>query len=84
MQRSGWYVVSELNDDGRDPAPRGRGVVIAFGCELVGARGALLECLLPVALEHQGGGAPDVDLGYHAVSAKEEAKYACRLHAVAH
>ena len=30
------------------------------------ARIALLERLVAVALEHQGGGALDVDLGYHA------------------
>jgi hypothetical protein len=46
---------------------RGHGaVVIAFGRELVCTRGALLERVLTVTLEHQGGGAPDVDLGYHA------------------
>jgi len=40
-----------------------RAVVIAVGRELVGARGALLERLLAVALEDQVGGAPDIDLG---------------------
>ena len=49
--------------------------MIAFGCELVCARGALLERVLTVTLEHQGGGAPDVDLGYHA----EKSLQACGL-----
>ena len=56
----------ELPDGTGDPAPGHRAVVIAFGRELVGTRGALLERVLTVTLEHQGGGAPDVDLGYHA------------------
>jgi hypothetical protein len=37
--------------------------VIAVGRELVGADGSLLERFLAVALEHQVGGAPDIDLG---------------------
>ena len=40
--------------------------MIAVGCELVGATGAFLECLAAIALEHEIGGAPDIDLGYHA------------------
>ncbi|MGA7869033.1 MAG: hypothetical protein WCA23_34550 [Stellaceae bacterium] len=40
--------------------------MIAVGGKLVGARAALVECFLAVALEHQIGGAPDIDLGYHA------------------
>jgi hypothetical protein len=40
--------------------------VIAVGRELFGARAAHLERFLAVALEHQVGGAPDIDLGYHA------------------
>jgi hypothetical protein len=39
--------------------------VIPVSSELLGARGALLERLLPVAFQHQVGGAPDIDLGYH-------------------
>jgi hypothetical protein len=58
-------VIRELVDSGGDPAP-GRGtVVIAGGCEVVGALAAFLERFIAVALEHQVGGAPDVDLGYH-------------------
>ena len=64
--RSGRCGVGELPDGTGDPAPGHRAVVIAFGRELVGTRGALLERVLTVTLEHQGGGAPDVDLGYHA------------------
>jgi hypothetical protein len=40
-------------------------VVIADRCELLGARGAFLERPPAIVLEHQGGGAPDVDLGNH-------------------
>jgi hypothetical protein len=58
-------VVGELPDGIGDPAP-GHRAVIAFGRELACTRGALLERVLTVTLEHQGGGAPDVDLGYHA------------------
>ena len=58
--------VGELLDGGGDPAPGVRAGVIAVGRELVGARDALLERLISVALQHQGGGTPDIDLGYHA------------------
>jgi hypothetical protein len=47
-------------------APGHRAFVIAVGRELVGTRGSLLQRVLTVTLEHQSGGAPDVDLGYHA------------------
>jgi hypothetical protein len=60
------YVVSELLDGDRNPAPRRRTIVIAVGSELVGARAAFLERFLAIALEHQIGGTPDIDLGYHA------------------
>jgi hypothetical protein len=40
--------------------------VIAVARELDGSRGALLERFIAVALQHQGGGTPDIDLGYHA------------------
>jgi hypothetical protein len=39
--------------------------VIAGGCELVDAPVALFERFVAVALQHQGGGTPDIDLGYH-------------------
>ena len=45
--------------------PDGDTVVIAGRCELFGTRGTFLERSITVALEHQGGGAPDVDLGDH-------------------
>ena len=38
--------------------------MIAVARELVSARGALLKRPFAAALEHQIGGAPDVDLGY--------------------
>ena len=66
MNRAKRYVVSRLLDRGRNLAPRRRAIVIAGGRELVGARGALFESFPAVALEHQIGGAPDIDLGYHA------------------
>jgi len=40
--------------------------VIAVGSEFVGTRAAFLERFLAIALEHQIGGTPDIDLGYHA------------------
>jgi hypothetical protein len=59
----------ELADGVDDPAPHGGAVVILFGEKLIGARGAFLdERFLPVALEHQAGCAPDVDLRYHGKS----------------
>ena len=66
MQRSGRRGVGELLDSGGDTAPGVRAGVIAIRREHVGARGALLERLISVALQHQGGGTPDIDLGYHA------------------
>src|SRR6202043_1135885 len=66
VNRARRHVVGELLDGGGNPAPRRRAIVIAVGRELVGARAALLERFLAVALEHQIGGAPDIDLGYHA------------------
>src|ERR1700757_1588929 len=68
VQRSGRRGVGELLDGNGDPAPGVRAVVIAAGRELVGARDALFERFLAVALQHQGGGAPDIDLGYHAAN----------------
>jgi len=65
VKSSGRCVVGELLDSCGDPAPDGRPVVILAGREFVDAFGALLERLLAVALEHQGGGMPDIDLGYH-------------------
>jgi hypothetical protein len=40
--------------------------MIAVGGELVGTRRTLRKRSVTVALQHQGGGAPDIDLGYHA------------------
>jgi hypothetical protein len=42
-------------------------IVIAAGRELLSSSGAFLERLMAVALEHQVGRAPNIDLGYHAV-----------------
>jgi len=55
-----------LGDGIPDPAPDRYAVVIVGGCQLTGARFAFLERLLAIALEHQVGGASDIDLGYHA------------------
>jgi hypothetical protein len=63
VDRTGRGGVDELPDGVRDPAPKRHAVVIAGRWELVGPRGAFLERLLAIALEHQVGGAPDVDLG---------------------
>jgi hypothetical protein len=43
-----------------------RAVVIVLRRQFIGARGAFLEGLGSVPLQHQVGGSPDVDLGYHA------------------
>ena len=47
-----------------DPAPHRGAVMVLLGEQLIGVRGAFLECFLAVALEHQAGCAPDVDLQY--------------------
>jgi hypothetical protein len=39
--------------------------VIAGGGELIRTDGAFLERSVAVVLEHQVGGLPDIDLGYH-------------------
>ena len=65
VQRSGRCGVGELNDRAGDPAPGVSAVVIAGGCELIDAPVALLERFVAIALQHQGGGTPDIDLGYH-------------------
>jgi len=58
----------ELADCVDDPAPHGGAVVILLGEKLIGARSAFLERFLAVALEHQAGCAPDVDLRNHGKS----------------
>jgi hypothetical protein len=66
VHRSGRRVVGELADCGGNPAPDCGAIVVAGGGELVGPRCAFLEHFVAIALEHQFGGAPDIDLGYHA------------------
>ena len=66
VHQPGRCCVRELPDGVGNPAPSHRAVVIAGGRKLVGTRGALFERLLAVAFEHQVGGTPDIDLGYHA------------------
>jgi hypothetical protein len=66
VQRSGWCVIRELNDAGGDPASGIRTLVIAGGSELVNVRAAFLKSFVAVALHHQIGSSPDIDLGYHA------------------
>src|ERR1700730_4816552 len=63
VQRSGRRGVGELLDGGGDPAPGIDAIVIAGGHELVDAPVALLEHFVAIALQHQGVGAPDIDLG---------------------
>jgi hypothetical protein len=58
--------VGELLNRRGDPAPGVRAVVIPVGGELVGPGGGLLERFIAVALQHEGRGTPDIDLGYHA------------------
>jgi hypothetical protein len=54
-----------LSDGFHDPVPGRRSVIIAGECEFVSSRGAFLEGLLAIALEHQLRRPPDGDLGYH-------------------
>jgi len=49
-----------------DPAPNSHAVIVASGQELVGSGGAFLERLVALALEHQLGRPPNVDLRDHA------------------
>jgi hypothetical protein len=74
VNRAGRGGVGELPDGVRDPAQYGYAVVIAGRYELVNARSAFLERLLAIALEHQSGGTPDVDLGNHAEGSHERAR----------
>ena len=66
VQRSGRCRVSELLNGGCDPAPSVGAGVIAVSREIVDTGTGLHERLVAVALQHQGSGAPDIDLGYHA------------------
>jgi hypothetical protein len=66
VRRSGRNCIGELLDGGRDSAPGIGTVVIAVGRELVRARGAFFKRFLAIALQHETGSAPDIDLGYHA------------------
>ena len=65
VERPGWRAVRELTDGIGNPAPDGLAFVIVLRGEFVRARGAFLNGLVAVPLEHEVGGAPDVDLGYH-------------------
>jgi hypothetical protein len=47
-------------------APDYRAVVIILRRKLIGACSAFFEGLVAGALEHQVGGPPDINLGYHA------------------
>ena len=65
VQCAGRRQVGELAYGIRDPAP-GRGAIVIVACgEFVSSGRAFVEGLLAVALQHQGGGAPDIDLRYH-------------------
>ena len=65
VQRSGRCVARKLGDGGGDPALVGA-VVIADARELVNVRAAFVERFVAVALHHQIGGSPNIDLKYHA------------------
>jgi hypothetical protein len=66
VQRSGRRVILQLADGVGDPTPHRDAVVIVLGGKLIGARGAFVVRFLAVPLDHQIGGAPDVDFRYHA------------------
>jgi len=63
--RTGRCFVRELAYGVRNAAPHRGAVEIILRRKFIGARGAFLEGLLAVPLQHQVGGSPDVDLGYH-------------------
>ena len=65
MERPGRRLVGELADGIGDPAPHRPADVIVLRGEFVGARGAFLNGPVAIPLEHEVGGSPDVDLGYH-------------------
>ena len=65
VERPGWRPVRKLADGIGDPAPDGLAFVIVLRGEFVGACGTFLNGLVAIPLEHEVGGAPDVDLGYH-------------------
>ena len=65
VERPGWCPVRKQAHGIGDPAPHGLAFVIVLRREFVGACGAFLNGLVAVPLEHEVGGAPDVDLGYH-------------------
>src|SRR5215470_13506260 len=48
-----------------DPAPHRFAVAILLRRKFISPRGAFLEGLAAVPLQHEVCGAPDVDLGYH-------------------
>src|SRR5689334_2244836 len=76
VHRPGRRCVCELGDRIPDPAPDRYAVEIVGGCQLIGARFAFLERLLAIALEHQIGGASDIDLGYHAAKTERRVSIA--------
>ena len=57
----------KLGDNGSNPAPNGRPVVVAGGHELVSTGDAFPERLVAVAFEHQLRRAPNVDIRDHAL-----------------
>jgi hypothetical protein len=65
MHRPRRCRVRELSDRAHNPAPDHRTVVIAGLCKLVGALRALQFGILAVALEHELGDAPYVDVRDH-------------------
>jgi hypothetical protein len=69
VDRARRCFVLELGHGIHDPPPGHRPIVIASRHELVGPRRAFVERLLAVALQHEGGGTPDVYLGDHTAQA---------------
>ena len=65
VQRTGRCFVRELAYGVRNAAPHRGAIEIILRRKVIGARGAFFEGLLAVPLQHQVGGAPDVDVGYH-------------------
>jgi hypothetical protein len=65
MQLPGRCLVCELAYGIADSAPHRFAVLILLRRKFISARGAFLEGLAAVPLQHEVCGTPDVDLGYH-------------------
>jgi hypothetical protein len=70
MDRPGRRRVRELLDCIIDAAPDRHSGIVAHLRKFVSPPGTFLHRCFAVPPEHQAGGAPNVDLGYHRLNAK--------------